>query len=174
MRHRVLALAGLLPLVIAAVVVASAPAQASGFLVTCGGNQTTTYNPGLTDTPRTLVRSGQNNHTPCVATVSPFAFSGSTSFTSTSTLSCLSLTAANTGVDVITWSFGATSTFAYDRTVTIAEGQTVVTLDGTVTSGVFAGAHATETITSVALDLLDCATATGITSTYGISELIIA
>lgn len=113
------------------------------------------------------------HRTPCVSPLPPFAFSGSTSFTSTSTLSCLSLTAANAGTDVITGSSGRTSTFAYNRTVTIVQGQTVVTLTGSITAGDFAGATGVETITSVSLDLTACTTTQGITSTYGVSELTI-
>ncbi|MFF5900134.1 hypothetical protein ACFY8O_29980 [Streptomyces argenteolus] len=151
----------------------ASPAQAKVALVTCGGSQTTTYNPGLTNTAQTVQRAGQNIHTPCVSTAPPFTFSGSTSFTSTSALSCLSLTAANTGTDLITWSTGRTSTFSYNRTVTVVQGQTIVTLTGSITAGDFQGATAEETITSVSLDLAACSSTQGITSTYGVSELTI-
>ncbi|MFE9696414.1 hypothetical protein [Streptomyces sp. NPDC006270] len=175
--RRIRALLGVGALTAAAVLLpvqsAGAAEQVVPYQVVCGGSQTTTYNPGLTNTPQTLTRSGQNIHAPCLATVSPFTFTGSTAFTSTSTLSCLSLTEANTGVDLISWSTGATSTFSYNRTVSIVQGQTVVTLTGEITSGWFQGATAVETITSVALDLGACATAEGITSTYGVSELTI-
>lgn len=151
----------------------AAPAQAQVALVTCGGSQTTTYSPGLTNTAQTVQRAGQTLHTPCVSTAAPFTFSGSTSFTSTSVLSCLSLTSANTGTDLITWSTGRTSTFSYNRTVTVVQGQTVVTLTGSITAGDFLGSTAEETITSVSLDLTACSSAQGITSTYGVSELVI-
>ncbi|MFD5560813.1 hypothetical protein [Kitasatospora griseola] len=157
----------------AALFAPAAPAHADVIQVVCGGSQTTTYTPGLTNTPQTVQRSGTNIHTPCVSTLPPFSFSGSTSFTSTTTLSCLSLTEANTGTDVIAWTTGRTSTFAYNRTVTIVQGQTVVTLTGSITAGDFAGATAVETITSVNLDLTACVTPQGVTSTYGVSELTI-
>lgn len=159
---------------VAVLLVGAPPAHADVVQVTCGGSQTTTYSPGLTNTRQTVQRAGQNIHSPCVSTLPPFAFSGSTSFSSTSTLSCLSLTAANTGTDVITWSTGRTSTFAYNRTVTIVQGETVVTLTGSITAGDFSGATAVETITSVSLDLTACSTPQGITSTFGVSELTIA
>lgn len=160
-------------LAVAAVLLPATPASAAPFQVVCGGSQTTTYSPGLTNTPQTVQRSGTNIHTPCVSTLPPLTFSGSTSFTSTASLSCLSLTAANTGTDLITWSTGRTSTFAYNRTVTVVQGQTVVTLTGSITAGDFTGATAVETITSVNLDLAACSTPQGITSTYGVSELTI-
>lgn len=151
----------------------AAPAQAVPVVVTCTGTQTTTFSPGLTNTPQTVVRAGQNIHSPCISTQLPFTMSGLVTFTSTSTLSCTSLTTANTGTDIIAWSTGRTSTFDYNRTVTTAGGQTVVTLTGSITAGDFTGAAAVETIVSPALDLSACATPQGITSTYGVSELTI-
>lgn len=170
---RSVAVAAACAAVIGAVPLGAAPAYASAYQVVCGGQQTTTYAPGLTNTPQQVTRAGQNTHGPCVATISPYLFSGSTSFTSTTSLSCLSLLTANTGVDVIAWSTGATSTFAYDRTVTLVEGQTVVTLAGEITDGLFEGGRAVETITSLALDLTACSTAQGLRSTQGVSELTI-
>jgi hypothetical protein len=88
-------------------------------------------------------------------------------------VSCLSIGQTGSSIRVITWNTGQTSSFSYNAMSSIVNGNTVVTLTGAITAGLFAGDAAEEVIVSPALNLLGCLTPPGITSLFSATTLTI-
>nr|BFD81220.1 hypothetical protein StreXyl84_06210 [Streptomyces sp. Xyl84] len=164
--RRLCAATAVLCTVAAALSFSAGPASAAT-LVTCGGTQNIQYNPGLTNTPRTVTASGSNHLAPCVAPGTSIT-AGTITFASTGSYSCQDLLASSHVVNVVQWSDGTSSTLDMTRTATKVSGELVNTFTGTVTSGTFQGAAVTWTITNLTLDLLACDTPGGLTSLTGV------
>jgi hypothetical protein len=158
-------LASLLVGLQAATVGTASTASADVADATCVGTQTTTYSPGLT-----LVPTQQNIqiswiYAPCVSVSEPAISSALSSATRQAPVSCLSIGQVGSSVRVITWNTGQTSTFSYNAMSSIVNGDTVVTLTGSIT--------AEEVIVSPSLNLLGCLTPPGITSLFSTTTLVI-
>lgn len=151
-------------------VVAPTAAQADPVSLTCTATQQITYSPGMHLYTQTITTSGSLTYA-CVGDVQ----SGTTGFTLTEDRNCLTLSAPDLDY-LVTWNDNTTSQIHVHATVVIADGQTVVTKTGTVTSGRFAGATTTEVLTGPVADVLACLSPSGLTSDteYGTLEIISA
>lgn len=137
------------------------------------GNQTVSFSPGVTLTPRTVTVAYDLALGVCVSLTQPGITSGSSEGNVTLTLDCLDLLSTSTGTQSFLWSDGRTSTLSFTRTVSIVNGQTVLTLTGPITAGVFSGRSAVLTVVEPALDVLACESAQGLTSQAGVTTLLI-
>lgn len=138
----------------------SASARETGLLdVTCTppSSQTVTYTPPLTNTP-TLASSQQvGQYGPCVSLSVPDLTSGTRSNTAPPRLrSCLDLLDPAPFTWTIIWNTGQTSTVSGTANSNIAGAVLVVTLTGTVTSGLFAGDTFVQINTGAATDITTC------------------
>lgn len=136
----------------------------------CTGTQDVTYSPGLTLAPTTQDATAHNIYIACV---SSRVHSGERIGTNHQVLSCLDLAESSSGSTTITWNTGDTSLFTFNRTVTHAGGNTIVTFTGIIAAGLFAGDGALEVVTGPDLNLLDCLTPPGVTHRAGVTELTI-
>ncbi|GGY99290.1 hypothetical protein CP967_04235 [Streptomyces nitrosporeus] len=169
-----------LPLLLALSLVplATGPAGAASSSVldaTCTGGNTTTYQPGLTDTPATVTVQGTISMD-CVSTdlTTPLLLHGTITGGGTGTLSCALLQSPTSGSSTIVWTTvggGSYATSAYDYTTSLSpgtSGTTVLTLTGTVTSGLYAGDGILIATVFANLDLTACSSPTGLTSRSGV------
>jgi hypothetical protein len=78
----------------------------------------------------------------------------------------------NSFTKVLTWSTGDTSTFAFNQVATTIGGNTVVTLTGVITQGLFAGSTAIETITGPA-NTWECLFEPGLMDRFNVVTLVI-
>ncbi|NUR27166.1 MAG: hypothetical protein HOV83_15195 [Catenulispora sp.] len=152
---------------------AAAPAHAAVTDATCVGSTSAHYTPGLTLTQQSTTVQAQFLFNGCTGTDAS-ATAGSADRTVTTALSCLTPEVTGPGSITIRWSNGASSDFAFNRTLTHVGGQSVVTFLGQITSGEFSGDSATLVATSPNLNLLDCLAPTGVTNTAGVVTLEIA
>ncbi|MER7195398.1 hypothetical protein [Streptomyces flaveolus] len=174
-RWRVLALATTTPLAFS--VLPAEAAHAAAINVTCQGVETQTTQPGLTNTVQstTFTRSGvystclRVGELPLTTTATQPTKSG------VSDASCLTLLGIGSGSHQIAWADGGVSTFTFTRSATDAGGNIVITRNGTISSGRYAGGVVIEEVTYPGLvaGLADCATPQGITSLSGLVVLTI-
>lgn len=171
---RALALAGLVAGTLA-VFSAAAPGAHALTLLTCGGSSTTTYSPGLTDTPGPVTINGNTIYGPCLNATDPLELrtGQSTQSALNPTASCTGLLTGRSGTRSIAWGNGQSSTYSYNQnTTTLAGGAVVIAQQGTITSGEFTGDSVLIEATLASGALADCST-TGVTSTNGAVELTI-
>ena len=153
----------LLALLTAAALAAAASASPAATLVTCSGQQTSTYQPGITTTSRQTTVAGSETFD-CASATHPSLAAATVTFSAVREYSCLSLLDGGPIARTIAWSTGAGSTLTGTSAVQIVDGQLVVVVTGTITAGLLRGASAVEQITLVgALDACD--------DTAGVSEL---
>ncbi|WP_027343131.1 hypothetical protein [Hamadaea tsunoensis] len=167
--------------VILGVLAAPSAAQADPVtLLDCTGWQDVSYSPPLTNTETSTLQSVDarfgTSALPlglCLTVGSTITGGGyTTSFTSLR--SCLELAVAS-GEPVTraySWNDATTSTVSTTRRVERTEGTTVITFEGTVTAGHFAGATIVETLVAVNPNPLICAT-TGVSSLHFTDEVLI-
>lgn len=139
--------------------------------VTCVGNETVTFSPGVTNTPGPVVNTTTQTFSPClhvnglhVTTWSGFAFGQSNRVAS-----CLQLFGGGPGTRTIEWSNGHTSTWDYTTTTQIVEGNYVVVGTGAITDGLYEGALAQRELVLLGLveGLAACNTPEGLTELSG-------
>ena len=148
---------------LAAAVVAAPAAHAVSADVTCAGTAVVHYSPGLLLTTQTVQVSATAVLAPCVSSDGAIT-AGNYQTTLTADLSCLNLLSGRSGVTVFHWSNGRSSTFAFNRNLTNAGGQTTITFTGDITAGEFAGDTAVEQIVFATPNILDCLAAPGLTN----------
>ena len=150
------------------------PAHAEPIL-SCTGTQQTNYSPGLLLlTTQTVHKTGSNEWS-CLdlaAEDTEKVTEASSGFDTTTQLSCLTLISSS-GSQVIEWSTGDASIFEWTATRTVAAGQSVTVLTGSLTAGRYEETPAVLTIIAPQLDLLDCLFAPGVQAETGVSELVI-
>lgn len=165
-RGRVGRLVGALILALVAGSVGSAsPASAQAADLTCPGWATTTYQPGMTNQPKTIHINGSGVYGPCVSS-DPTLTAGTFQASGSGVVSCTGGTF--TGTISFEWNNGNHSVVSY--TAVIGQrvlGEVVVVVEGTVTGGQFQGDQFLHTVTLFNLVPLDCATPQGVTSTAG-------
>jgi hypothetical protein len=150
----------------------AAPANAIG--PTCTASSQTTFSPGLTLTPTTQDITFAAGFSNCLTPGRPDITSGTRTGSFTGPRSCLSpLPPPSNGTFVVTWNTTQTSTIIGTVTAQDVAGQTVHTITGTVTSGLFTGSAYTEVIAQTSLDLLSCITPPGVRSQSGLGTLTI-
>lgn len=159
------AVLGAVAVAIAALAVPAPAASAAPVDVTCTGTETVTYQPGLLLTPRTAQTAVTGILAPCAsADADPGITSGNYQEDFSATLSCLTLLAGRSGTRVLHWSNGRTSTFAFNRALNNAGGQTAVTLTGDITAGEFTGDTVLEQVVFVTPSALRCLASPGLGS----------
>lgn len=166
MRYRAAVLSASALLVVPLVTATEATASADLLpeIVTCAGTAQQHYSPGLTLTSRPTVLTALNQFS-CLT--GPVA-SGTQAFTATVNAGCLpDGTSSYPSTAVFDWNTGPDSIINGTITVIRPAGQTVATMNGTVTSGQFSGYAVTNVVTYAALDLIACATSEGVTSAEG-------
>ncbi len=139
----------------------------------CAGTQTVTYSPGLTLVPTSQTITVQAIYSPCVSASQPAVTAGQAGVTTHEVRSCLDVAEPGGATRFITWNTGQTSTFLYNAIVNTVGGNTVVTLTGTITAGLFAGDSAVQVIVGPTLDTLSCLIPPGITSRFSVTTLTI-
>ena len=162
---RLVAGAGAVALTTGTLLVAAPGAGAAGVDLSCPGQQATSYDPGVTLTPRTVHITTDGVLGPC-ASSDPTLLSGSYHDDVTGTVDCTF--GSVHGIRTIAWNNGRTSTVSFATTLDAKpDGETVVVEQGTVTAGEFTGDATLSTITLAQTALAACATPTGVTSTAG-------
>ena len=141
---------------------------------TCLGTQHVNHSPGLLLlTPRVTTLTINEIFAPCISPGHPGITAQSHSSFQTRPITCLALLSPNSFSKVLTWSTGDTSTFAFNQVATTVGGNTVVTLTGVITAGLFAGSTAIETITGPA-NTLECLFEPGQMNRFNVVTLVIA
>ncbi|MBP5976941.1 hypothetical protein HW132_30520 [Brasilonema sp. CT11] len=149
---------------------ASKAAYAVVDLLTCTGPYTASYNPGLTllEPKQTVVSFNSTPFTCLISTDPTITSATSNSGAVTITASCTLATSPGEYEATYYWSNGNYSKVVFKETVQAKPGgQTVFISFGEVKEGQFQGAKATRNLTLFALDLLQCATPSGVTSATG-------
>ncbi|MGW0931903.1 hypothetical protein [Streptomyces sp. NPDC002644] len=159
-------------------VMGAAPASAAGASslvdVTCPlGTQISTYQPGLTYTPRRTTFTAEGSLAPCVSLSHPEIVGAEFTAVGQGEASCTG--ADFSDVSIYRWNTGQTSRVEGRLTINLKpSGQTVLVRVGEVTSGLFEGATVTQTKVLPALNLLDCLTADGLQNDSGALSLTVA
>ncbi|WP_345620698.1 hypothetical protein [Streptomyces ziwulingensis] len=139
--------------------------------VTCTppSSDTSVYTPPLTNTPQSVGTTSSIQFGPRISLPAPAVTSGTSAITlPPASRTCLDLLSAGTGTRTITRNTGATSTLPTNRTTPVVGAVLVVTLTGTVTSGLFAGDTVLITVTGPATGITLRALGLGtVPSTYG-------
>ncbi|MBN8230513.1 hypothetical protein JYK02_23655 [Corallococcus macrosporus] len=166
-------------LVLASCLAASA-AWAETPLVTCVlGASTTTYNPGVTNTPRDVTYQSTTHFPACVTGIfrpitSAVADTGNVLHED---LTCLELVRPLFPTQAtFFWSDGGFSTVTLTQTRMEVEGTTTLLVGtGTVTAGRYLNAIATRTLSSANVDVTQgCLSAEGLKRTNGMASLVLA
>lgn len=157
-------------LLIALSAVLAPPAGAAIRQLSCVGTQSTTFSPGLTNTPATTTVGYRAIFAPCISLTDPTVTAGTYGGSFVRVSSCTSLLSSPAGRRTLNWTNGRSSVFEFTSTATYAAGQLITTLTGAITSGAFAGSTAIQTLTAVA-DPTQCANPGGVSSLFGVVQL---
>lgn len=142
--------------------------------MTCpAGSQTVSFSPGVTSTPQNISVTFSVALGVCVSLTQPQIYGGSSQGSVTVTLDCLDLLSTTTGTQTFHWRDGQSSVLSFTRTVTNINGQTVITLTGSIICGAFTGRTAVCTVVEPALALTACQTPQGLTGQSGVTTLLI-
>ena len=161
-------------LIVVAPVTSAVAAHAASALLTCTGQATSTFKPGLRNFTQSTRTTVTENYRLCISLQG--LTSGRGSLKTTEQASCTS--SLSLADDKISYTFGAgpgAKTSHVDFTTTVvthlADGSTVVEATGTVTSGYDAGAAAERVKVLPALSLTACSQPPGLTSVQGTATL---
>ncbi|WP_283136099.1 hypothetical protein [Rhizohabitans arisaemae] len=164
-------LALLSTLLLALVVSGTLPtaASASGPEVTCTlpSSNIVTYNPPLSSTPQSVTVTTTYQYSSCVSTTQPGLTSGTRTTVSTQTRSCPDLLTNGTFTLTINWNTGQSSTATGSYSAVSAGVAIVLTLTGTVTSGLFTGSNFLQVNTAPSAEVLLCTAGLGTLSGLG-------
>ncbi|MGW4806892.1 hypothetical protein [Kitasatospora sp. NPDC004272] len=149
------------------------PAHAAPLDATCTGTDTTTYTPGLTNTPQSVTVSG-TIHLTCLSLSHPAITAGTISGGGTApNLTCAVLEQPSSGSSTVAWNDGTHSAYTYSTALGPgAAGTQLLTLTGTVTSGTFNGDSLVITVVFANADLTACDSPGGLTSRTGPATLL--
>jgi len=121
----------------------------------CQGNQFQTYNPGLTIFPRPTTFSADTDLSVCTSTADPNIASGRFHIEGGGVISCTAGSVISTLT--LTWNTEEQSVIELVSPLDLKpDGETVVVSEGSVTSGKFAGATVTETLTLTSTQVAAC------------------
>ncbi|SEU41649.1 hypothetical protein SAMN05443572_11741 [Myxococcus fulvus] len=152
-------------------VLLSTSARAQLVQLTCPGTEATHYEPGVTQTPRTVAFTGQSTLGPCVG-LPLGVISASIQVVGSGTLSC-SLGSSTFSMR-IDWNDGTWSRVEGTSVINARPaGETVIVLTGQVTQGRFLHATVVRTLTLLQTDLLACWTPEGVTDVAGVATLTV-
>lgn len=165
-----------LPLIVVALLASCAwsratHAQGLPLELTCVGNNTADFTPGLTLTSQTTAIHAEGAYTACVSTTDPAVTSGTYVADGSGTLSCLA--GGHAGRYTIHWNTGESSTIAFTNSIAFRPlGESIVVADGSVTAGKFLGRKFTGTFTLLQVSLLNCLSS-GVTQSTGPTTLLL-
>lgn len=148
---------------------AVAPGASALTSVVCNGRNDVTYSPALTNSLQQTTIASATSWATCVSPTHPSIVAGSTGNQISKSESCMSLLGGFSSSNTITWNTGQTSTFTFNGSTEEVDGQYVIVLTGSITSGLFTGALASEQTTLLG-DLTACSSA-GIAANGGPSLL---
>jgi hypothetical protein len=152
-----------------------ASARETGLLdVTCTSpsSSNVSYSPPLSITPQVSLSSTSLQLGPCVSASVPGLTSGTHAEAGVPReRTCLELLDSRSQTRTITWNTGDTSTLSLNRTTTVAGAVLIVTLTGTVTSGLFAGDTVVATATGAATDITLCTL--GLGTVFGVYSAMV-
>ncbi|MEU4742806.1 hypothetical protein AB0G02_20405 [Actinosynnema sp. NPDC023658] len=174
-RHiRITAAAGAaLGLAAAGVVVVPGSAQAAPVAIVCAvGSQRTDYTPPLTNTTRDTAVSSTENYS-CTSLLTGVSSATGTTANGGEQSCLLALVPpTDTSIRTYQWNTGQSSTIAFftNTVATLANGTTVITSVGSVSSGLGQGSAVTRVVAQPSLSLTACAT-TGINTLNGNATL---
>lgn len=168
-RNAVLALS----IATATIAVQAQPASATT-LLTCAGNYSITYNPGLTNTPQTVSFTAQTSYTLCLPAL---GLTGTATAAATlPSIACSQLlNPPNAGTTTINWNTGESSKYTWTSTAAAVAGAIVTTTNGTITEGKFVGSTIERITISPNIQTLQnaCNRAGGLTQENGTASLTI-
>lgn len=142
------------------------PARAEVVNLACPAYSTTTYEPGLTNTPQQVTVTQTGVAGPCSSPSHPDITAGTWKSTGTGTFSCVSGSGKTTRT--FRWNTGESSVAEERLTISARpQGQTVNLAEGKVTSGVFAGDTTRDEAVRPNTDLSACQTSEGLTNSTG-------
>jgi hypothetical protein len=164
--HRLLAATAATCLLVA---ITATPAQASLTQVTCTGEVEVNFTPGLTYTEQSVAVDGQETADVCLSLTHPQLHSFVGPFSGTTQRSCLTLLGEGTGTQTLHWngSTAGTSHWEWTSLPTQTGSVLIVVTTGPITSGVLAGATATQELIVTADSLNACNQPGGLTQLHG-------
>ncbi|MFI9561033.1 hypothetical protein [Nonomuraea endophytica] len=160
----------------AAIPTAPAMASAAGSVVSASALEVTctppssnivTYNPPLTASPQLVTVTTTYQYNPCVSTTQPGLTSGTRTTVSTQMRSCPDLLANGVFTLTINWNTGQSSTASGSYSAVNAGAAIVLTLTGTVTSGLFTGSNFLQINAAPSAEVLLCIAGLGTVSSLG-------
>ncbi len=151
---------------------ATTPAKAVTFDVTCTGTQTATYSPGLLFRPQLVTVNVHDILGPCKSSDRTL-ISGSRTITVPNFASCLVDNDPGFVTMTFVWNNGNTSTSTANRTLIRTLSEVIVVFTGIIQAGEFKGDTLTLTITAATLNVQACLAPPGVTSTSGAEVLSI-
>jgi hypothetical protein len=142
-------------------------------VVLCTGPETTTYNPGIRNEPRSITFEGNGDMATCLSLGTNLTVTDVLS-TGTANISCAANNNPAPSSLFLVWSNGSVS-YAEGTTVANSKpaGQLVLVQDATIVSGTLQGAHILRALTSAQLDATACASDQGVTQVNGLDEILI-
>ncbi|QIS12291.1 hypothetical protein [Nocardia arthritidis] len=141
----------------AGIFLAPSPVASAAVDQACTVNEVATFSPPLTDNPQTVTITTEGNLFDCTSGSAPTGTYAETLVVPG--LSCTNLLVSGSGTRVLTWvGAAAPSTFTYNRTATLVNGNVQVVFLGEIASGTFTPDPAKEELTGPALDPTACAT----------------
>lgn len=133
-----------------------------------------TYNPGVTDSPQSIGVTYTVDLGTCVSLTHTSIVTGTSGGSAVQTMSCDDVLSASQGSQEIDWNTGQVSGFSYTRTVIRVNGTSILTLTGTIDSGLFAGDTAVMTIADPAAQFLACQDPGGLSAVSGTTSLVLS
>lgn len=152
-------------------VVPAAPAAASTTIINCTGQVELEFTPGLTYSDQLVSYTGEDRATSCLSLTNPTLHSFVGPFSGTATQSCGTLLDDGVGTEVLYWNGTTTltSTWTYTYTAQQLATEVVYTVNGTVTSGVAAGAVLNQVNIIPLANFLACSQPGGLQGYQGLS-----
>jgi hypothetical protein len=128
------------------------PVHAASGILTCSGTETLSFDPAVTNTPKSIEIAVSDLFGPCPITPDPQLTGGSVQQQFTATASCTTIVLSPPHSETYPWNDGKQSVVAFTTTLVtqLANGSLVVVQEGTVTSGLDKGFIATKTTTDPA------------------------
>jgi hypothetical protein len=168
-------------LLLGVALLASTLAHAGPLLVVCPlGSTTTTYSPGINNTPRDISYTSTTELSLCVTALAPLFFTSAVADPVTrqrEDFTCLELLRPFFTTDMtFHWGDGGASKVVLSTSRVEAEGAVTSLISvGSVTEGKYQGAIATRTLVYANLDLTQgCLTEEGLKQTQGTAMLVLA
>lgn len=138
--------------------------------VVCKGVSEVSYSPALTNTLANRTITEEASYASCVSPTDPDLHSVTVSpIVRTGQASCLTPLGSYSGSATLEWNTGATSTYDYNATASVVDGQVVTVVTGSISAGELVNASTLQE--TVLLGDLTACSGSGLTSESGQSVL---